>query len=72
MFCYVSYLHDEPVRVDDQEERREVAEQRVHQDVALAQPVVGQVVSSAGSHVTLRYIPTHQYSTRFINVLVLV
>lgn len=54
------YLHDEPVRVDDQEQRREVAEQRVHQDVALAQPVVGQVVSSAGSHVTLRNIPRNQ------------
>lgn len=55
--CILAYLHDEPVGVDDQEERHEVAEEWVHEDVALAEPVVGQVVSSAGSHVALRHVP---------------
>lgn len=46
-------LHDEPVSVDDDAEGQSVDEDGVSPDVGNADPVGGQVVSSAGSHVTL-------------------
>lgn len=52
-----SYLDDKEVRIDDQEQRGEVYEDGVDQDVGAAEPVLGQVVSSASSHVAFRHIP---------------
>lgn len=50
-------LHDEEIRVDDGEQRQEIYEDGIDQDVGSAEPVLGEVVSSASSHVALRNIP---------------
>lgn len=50
-------LDDEPVRVDDEQQRHRVDEHRVDKDVGAAEPALGQVVGSAGSHVALRHVP---------------
>lgn len=51
------YLNDEEVRVDDQEQRGEVDEHGVDQDVRATEPILGQVVGSASGHVAFRHIP---------------
>lgn len=47
-------LHNEEVRVDDGEQRQEVAEDGVDEDVAAVHGVLAQVVGAAGGHVALR------------------
>uniref|UniRef100_A0A182PYI7 GINS complex subunit 4 n=1 Tax=Anopheles epiroticus TaxID=199890 RepID=A0A182PYI7_9DIPT len=49
-------LQDEGVRVDDGQQRQPVHEDGVDDDVRAAQPGLGQVVGSAGGHVTLRHV----------------
>lgn len=56
----ISYLDDEEVRVDDQEQGGEVDEHGVDQDVRAAHPVLGQVVGSASGHVAFRHIPEEE------------
>lgn len=50
------YLDNEEIGVDDEQERHEVNEDGVDQDVAAAEPVLCQVVGSACSHVSFRHV----------------
>ena len=52
-----NYLKDKVVRVDDESQGEEVDETGIDKDVAAAEPVLVQVVSSTGSHVTFWDIP---------------
>lgn len=56
-----AYLDDEEVRIDDGQERHVVDEKRIDEDVASAEPVLGQVVRTAGGHVTFWDIPVPSY-----------
>ena len=56
-------LHNKPVGVDDSEEWGVIHKDWVNENVAAAQPVLGQVISSTGSHVTFRHIPTNNNAT---------
>lgn len=49
-------LYDEEVRVDNGEQRDEVAKDGIGEHVASADPVLAQVVSAASGHVSLRHI----------------
>lgn len=50
-FYRVNYLYNEPVWVDDQHQWQSVDEDTVYQNVWTAEPVLGEIVSTAGSHV---------------------
>ena len=55
-YCLMTDLYDEEIGVDDQKERKEVYENRISKDIAAAEPVLAEVVSSAGRHVALRNV----------------
>lgn len=53
----ISYLYNEPVWVDDQHKWQHVYPETVENEVASAEPILGEVVSAAGCHVAFRYVP---------------
>lgn len=52
-----NYLNNEEVRVDDEQQRHEVDEDGVHEDVAAAEPVLAEVVGAARGHVAFGDVP---------------
>lgn len=49
-------LNDKEIAVDDEEQRREVDEDTIDQDVRSGEHIFGQVVGTTGSHVALGYV----------------
>jgi hypothetical protein len=60
-FLRYGYLHSEPIRINDGEQRDEVHPHRINNNVASAHPVLVQVVSATGCHVTFRHIPAKHF-----------
>lgn len=62
-------LNDEEVAVDDEEQRHEVDEDAVNQDVRSGEHVLGQVIGTTSSHVAFRYVAVKRkdYTLLIIN-----
>lgn len=53
---HFTHLDDVEVRINDQQERAEIDENWINEDVASAEPILGQIVGSASTHVSFRYV----------------
>lgn len=62
-------LNDEEVAVDDEEQRREVDEYAVDQDIGSGEHVLVQVIGTTGSHVALRHVAVKRKYTLLIILL---
>lgn len=69
--CILSptYLYNKPVRVNDSEKRQKVYKERISYDVAPADPILREVISPTGCHITFRNVPESFHVKRICYLL---
>jgi len=61
IFSVIWLLHNESIWINDDKQRDEVHPYRINNNLASAHPVLVQVVSATGCHVTFRHIPAKHF-----------